>query len=134
LLIKINELNLVDYYRSRLFCFVLTNQDHLDDQARAVYETWGYRCGRFIFIARLNSSRSYTIFDNENNFLKKTQLPIQYIPTLPDEKYSHLSDKIRATLLFISKYYPNYNWYLKADDDTYIIIENLLRFLISTIK
>ncbi|CAF0956706.1 unnamed protein product [Adineta steineri] len=126
--------SLVDYYRSRLFCFVLTNQDNLEDRARAAYETWGHRCGRFVLITRLNSSRSYTIYENENINIKHDQLPIQYIPTLPNETYSHLPDKVREILLFLNKYYPNYDWYLKADDDTYVIIENLLRFLISTIK
>ncbi|UJR38581.1 hypothetical protein I4U23_031245 [Adineta vaga] len=134
-LIKKTEKCWLDYYRSRLFCFVLTNQENLENRGRATYETWGHRCGRFILITRLNSSRSYTIFDNEQiNPFEENQLPIQYIPTLPNETYSHLSDKVRETLLFLYKVYPNYDWYLKADDDTYIIIENLLRFLISTIK
>lgn len=138
LIIKIRYIyvyvSLVDYYRSRLFCFVLTNQENLDSRARAAYETWGHRCGRFVLITRLNSSRSYTIYDNGNQYIEEGQLPIQYIPTLPSENYSHLADKVRASLLFFNKYYPNYDWYLKADDDTYIIVENLLRFLISTIK
>ncbi|CAF4612495.1 unnamed protein product [Rotaria sp. Silwood2] len=108
----------LDKYRSRLFCFVLTNEANLESRARAVYETWGRRCGRFVLVSRLNSSIKY-------------ELPIENIPTLPDETYSHLSDKVRASLLFFNEYYPNYDWYLKADDDTYIIVENLLRFLIS---
>ncbi len=125
---------LVDYYRSRLFCFVLTSQGNLENRSRAVYETWGHRCGRFIFVTKLNSSTRYTIYDNQYQYLTQDQLPIQYIPDLPDETYSHLSDKVRVTFLFLHKYYPNYDWYLKADDDTYIIVENLLRFLVSTIK
>jgi hypothetical protein len=78
---------------------------------------------------------NYTIYDNENKSFKLgDQLPIQYIPTLPDETYSHLPNKVRAALIFFHQHYPNYDWYLKADDDTYIIVENLLRFLISTLK
>ncbi|CAF3249617.1 unnamed protein product, partial [Rotaria sp. Silwood2] len=74
-----------DKYRSRLFCFVLTNEANLESRARAVYETWGRRCGRFVLVSRLNSSIKY-------------ELPIENIPTLPDETYSHLSDKVRASL------------------------------------
>ncbi|CAF4625048.1 unnamed protein product, partial [Rotaria sp. Silwood1] len=122
----------LDKYRSRLFCFVLTNEANLENRARAVYETWGRRCGRFVLVTRLNSSIKCK---NENGkSVGKCELPIENIPTLPDETYSHLSDKVRASLIFFNKYYPNYDWYLKADDDTYIIVENLLRFLISTIK
>ena len=124
----------MDYYRSRLFCFVLTNETNLETRARAAYETWGRRCGRFVLITRLSSSRSYTIFDNEDSKLEKDQLPIQYIPTLPEENYRNLPEKVRQTLLFCCEHYPDYDWYLKADDDTFIIVENLLRFLISTIK
>lgn len=113
---------------------MLTNQSHLETRGHAVYETWGHRCGRFIFVTRLNSSRSYTIFDDESAQLEEGQLPIQYIPTLPEENYQNLPEKVRQTLLFCSSHYPDYDWYLKADDDTFVIIENLLRFLISTIN
>jgi len=70
-------ISLVDYYRSRLFCFVLTNQANLESRSRAVYETWGHRCGRFVIICRLNSSHSYTIYDNIDKSIEEDQLPIQ---------------------------------------------------------
>ncbi|CAF0818046.1 unnamed protein product [Rotaria sordida] len=131
--LKRRETCWLDKYRSRLFCFVLTNEENLESRARAVYETWGRRCGRFVFVSRLNSSIKCEN-ENEKKSFEKCKLPIENIPTLPDETYLHLPDKVRVSLLFFNKYYPNYDWYLKADDDTYIIVENLLRFLISTIK
>ncbi|CAF3315494.1 unnamed protein product [Rotaria socialis] len=123
----------LDKYRARLFCFVLTNEENLESRGRAVYETWARRCGRFVFVTRLNSSRNCEN-KTEKNLHGLCEFPIENITTLPDESYSHLSDKVRASLLYFNEYYPNYDWYLKADDDTYIIVENLLRFLISTIK
>lgn len=124
---------LVEKYRSRLFCFVLTNEENLESRGRAVYETWGQRCGKFVFVSRLNSSLNCKK-QNEKDFNGLCRFPIEYITTLPDENYSNLPNKVRSSLLHFNEFYPNYDWYLKADDDTYIIVENLLRFLISTIK
>ncbi|CAF0748362.1 unnamed protein product [Didymodactylos carnosus] len=115
-------------YQHRVLCFVLTEQNGLSTRAKAVYSTWGKRCGKFLFIAKLNSSYRYTIYDNNDYVSTNNELPIQYIPNLPDGYYQ-LNNKIRATLVFIYQYYPNYDWYLKADDDTFIIYENLIRFL-----
>ncbi|CAF4593543.1 unnamed protein product [Rotaria socialis] len=128
---KRNRLVDVDKYRSRLFCFVLTNEENLETRGRAAYETWRNRCGRFVFVTRLNSSKHS---EKENHFLEKFRSIIEHIPTLPDEHYSHLTDKVYASLLYFYKNHPDYDWCLKADDDTYIIVENLLRFLASTIK
>ena len=124
----------MDRYRSRLFCFVLTSEQNLESRARAVYQTWGQRCGKLVFVLRLNSSHPRGKDPGNLNGSVRDRLPIEDIPTLPDENYSHLTDKVRQSLFFFAQSYPNYDWYLKADDDTYVIVENLLRFLISTIK
>lgn len=110
-----------------MLCFVLTTEEHLENRARAVYETWGRRCGKFLFITRFNSSSIKKNSDDK-------KLPIENVPKLPNELYSNLPGKVRQTLLYLNEHYPDYDWYLKADDDTFIIVENLLRFLISTIR
>ena len=40
-----------------------------------------------------------------------------------------LTDKVFLTLKHLQKKYNNYDWYLKADDDTFIFMENLRYFL-----
>jgi len=104
---------------------VLTSEIHLDNRARVVYETWGQRCGKFLFIGRFNSTNI------QKNF---PHLPIENVPNLPHENYSNLPEKVRQTLLHFNRFHSDYDWYLKADDDTFIIVENLLRFLISKLK
>ena len=124
----------MDRYRSRLFCFVLTSEENLESRAQAVYQTWGQRCGKLVFVLRLNSSNPRRKDPRARNVSARDRLPIEDIPTLPDENYSHLTEKVRQSLFFFARTYPDFDWYLKADDDTYVIVENLLRFLISTIK
>lgn len=45
------------------------------------------------------------------------------------ENYSQLTDKIFGAYKYVQKHYGNYEWYLKADDDTFIFTDNLKIFL-----
>lgn len=45
------------------------------------------------------------------------------------ENYSLLTDKVFRTLKYVYKAYGNYDWYLKADDDTFIFMDHLRLFL-----
>jgi glycoprotein-N-acetylgalactosamine 3-beta-galactosyltransferase len=46
-----------------------------------------------------------------------------------DENYDNLTQKVLLAFRDIYKEYGDYNWYLKADDDTFIQNENLNAFL-----
>jgi glycoprotein-N-acetylgalactosamine 3-beta-galactosyltransferase len=37
--------------------------------------------------------------------------------------------KLHAPTKYIWEHFPNFEWYLKMDDDTYVIMENLKHFL-----
>jgi hypothetical protein len=50
-------------------------------------------------------------------------------PGYNSENYSQLTDKMFGTYKYIYKKYSNYDWYLKADDDTFIFMDNLKKFL-----
>ena len=100
---------------------MLISEENLVIHGRVLVETWTQRCGTFRFILR--PSRSSLL----------EEYPIEPIEDLPEEHYQHLSDKVRRTLIHLShKYSRQYQWFLKADHDTYLIVENLLRFLLST--
>ncbi|CAF1021876.1 unnamed protein product, partial [Didymodactylos carnosus] len=85
--------------------------------------TWAKRCDRSIFIIggqRTPKPLNHSIYP----FL------VAYIRDEHLERYDKLSDKVLLSLLYLYKSYVNeYDWFLKADDDTYVIIENLRHFL-----
>ncbi|KAA3673117.1 glycoprotein-N-acetylgalactosamine 3-beta-galactosyltransferase [Paragonimus westermani] len=55
--------------------------------------------------------------------------PITVLNLSVAETRNHLWSKMRATLRHIYQYADQYDFFLKTDDDTYIVIENLLAVL-----
>jgi glycoprotein-N-acetylgalactosamine 3-beta-galactosyltransferase len=59
---------------------------------------------------------------------------LQQIPIAPIHNmksgYDHLTQKSILAFLFVYKnYFNDFDWFVKTDDDTYLIIENLKEFL-----
>lgn len=99
--------------KSRLLCWVPSTESRLSDKVKAVNETWLQRCdGRVIFVNTKQPNPDVIRLD---------------VP----EGRQHLTAKSVAALVYLYKHYlHDFDWFLKADDDAYIIVENL-RFLLS---
>lgn len=96
----------------RILCWVLTYPLNHDTKATAVSDTWGKRCNKLVFISTLPH-------DN---------LDILLVNVTEDRRY--LWGKTKQGLQQIYENYGNdYDWFLKADDDTWIFMENLRKFL-----
>ncbi|XP_004534046.1 glycoprotein-N-acetylgalactosamine 3-beta-galactosyltransferase 1 [Ceratitis capitata] len=94
----------------RVLCMVLTTPAQHQARAAHVKATWGKRCTRLVFLS------SETDVDlGAISVVSKTH-----------DTYDLLWYKIRQGLRHVYvRYYGDYDWYLKADDDTYVIMENL---------
>lgn len=98
----------------RVLCLVITVESHLEKAVNVVNITWGSRCNKIIYVLCTDK--------NEKDFLNSCHLR---------ESKSHLVGKVRFTFRHVYQHYvDHYDWFLKADDDTYVIMENL-RFLLS---
>ncbi|KAF1752242.1 hypothetical protein GCK72_018796 [Caenorhabditis remanei] len=102
--------------KGKLFCWVQTSTIYHDTRSLAINETWIHRCdhGQLFTSEKFNDSRIpySTVFagipDNYYNLFFKSRYAFHHI-------YTNISSE--------------FDWYLKADDDTYIIVENLKAFL-----
>ena len=98
----------------RIVCWINTWRMNLDTKATAVRETWGKRCDKLIFVGdRTNSSFPMIGFNTT-------------------EGHSRMVSRIFSAFDYV---YENHlddgDWFMRADDDTYVIMENL-RYLLSS--
>jgi glycoprotein-N-acetylgalactosamine 3-beta-galactosyltransferase len=99
----------------RICCLILTAPKYFHTRARAVNITWAPRCDKFLFISEYSNNTYY--------------LPLAPIKNLT-AGYEHLTKKTTLAFHYAYENFINqFDWFVKADDDTYIIIENLKIFL-----
>ncbi|XP_052250815.1 glycoprotein-N-acetylgalactosamine 3-beta-galactosyltransferase 1-like isoform X2 [Dreissena polymorpha] len=101
-------------HRMRILCIILTSGES-QDKMNAVNGTWSKRCDKklFVYSSAIESPLSpYTI-----------HLPVP-------ESYEHLTGKVRKTLEFVyQQCNDSFDWILKCDDDTFIVMDNLRHML-----
>ncbi|XP_070206365.1 glycoprotein-N-acetylgalactosamine 3-beta-galactosyltransferase 1-like isoform X2 [Littorina saxatilis] len=103
----------------RILCFVTTTAVY-QERALAINATWLKRCTRHLFVTSL----PLPIF-HPNNVL--------HLSEIPDGK-RHLTAKTFAALQYLYLHELNtYDWFVKADDDVFLIVENL-RLMLSKLS
>ncbi|XP_046568816.1 glycoprotein-N-acetylgalactosamine 3-beta-galactosyltransferase 1-A-like isoform X2 [Haliotis rubra] len=96
----------------RILCWILTQPKNLKNRTLAVKETWGGDCDITLYFSSVTDKQFPTIGLG--------------IP----EKRRNLVKKVIAALKYIDKFYSDEaDWFLKADDDTFVVVENLRHFL-----
>ncbi|KAH9492928.1 Glycoprotein-N-acetylgalactosamine 3-beta-galactosyltransferase 1 [Bulinus truncatus] len=96
----------------RVTCWIMTSPSNLYSKAIHLKNTWTKKCHKVLF---MSSAKNETF-------------PTVGLRTL--EGREHLTAKTMQALQYL--YDHNFNdsdWFLKADDDTYVIMENLRYFL-----
>lgn len=98
----------------RILCWILTSPANHKRRAIHVHETWGRRCDRLLFM----TTRA------------DPQLDGAVVLNLTAEGRDHLWLKTKAAFTYVYKHHlDEAEWFLKADDDTYIVVENLRKML-----
>jgi len=86
----------------------------LANKAQAIKDTWGKRCNRLLFIADENNNIFPTVgfktIEGKLNMVTRIFNAFDYV-------YEH--------------YFDDADWFLRSDDDTYVIMENL-RYLLAS--
>ncbi|KAL5279070.1 C1GALT1.2 family protein [Megaselia abdita] len=96
------------YNEVKILCWVNTWPSNHKTRAKAVKETWAKRCNKVLFIST-----------KEDPELDTVALPLK-------DGRQYLWSKIRGAFTYVYKnYFDEYDWFVRADDDTYMIVENL---------
>ncbi len=107
--------------RSRVLCYLMTAAKELNKTV-AVMETWGSRCERILIFS--DSAHAYRA-----HAASWTRADIVVLDDVP-HSYTALVAKHKAVLKYLAgKYLSQYDWFFKADDDSFVVVENLRRHL-----
>ena len=109
---KVDAENNESWRKVNIFCLILTSPQNLETRAKYVKESWAILCNQTLFVSD------------------------EYNATFPTIKvtnatgYDEVWAKTRKSLEYLySKFYLKYDWFFRADDDTYVVMDNLRRFL-----
>ena len=98
----------------RVMCMILTYSKKHDNNLEAVRQTWGRHCHGFVAFSNMTDPN----------------IPSIQTPAFGGERYTNTWQKMRALWKYTWFHYSNeFDWFLKADDDVYVIWENLMEYL-----
>ncbi|CAB3362465.1 Hypothetical predicted protein [Cloeon dipterum] len=97
----------------RILCWVMTTESNHKEKAFHVKSTWGRHCNRLIFIS-----------DAEDYSLPAVKLDVA------SHRGALWAKTVGAFQHVYEHYRDEYDWVMKADDDTYVFVENLRTMLI----
>ena len=101
-----------EYNDTRILCWVMTHPKNHKTKCKPVKETWGKRCNILLFMS------------------SETDDSLPSVALKVPEGRKNLWLKTKAAWKYVQKHYLyRADWFLKADDDTYTIVENLRHFL-----
>lgn len=101
----------------RIYCVINTMEAYHKTRVAAVKATWARRCDGLTFISNLTDAA----------------LPSVALNFTGDESHGNLWQKTRAMGLWLrdQPLYEDYDWVLRADDDAYVVMDNLRHYLAS---
>ncbi|CAG0902743.1 unnamed protein product [Darwinula stevensoni] len=124
--------------KPRVLCWIATQPANHEAKAKHVKATWGRRCDVLLFFSsRKGTARNFSFLACERDASHRPPSSMNVAdPSLPTvalnvtEGRQHLWEKTREAFRYIHRHHLlDADWFLKADDDTYVIVENLRRLL-----
>ncbi|XP_078123638.1 glycoprotein-N-acetylgalactosamine 3-beta-galactosyltransferase 1 [Sander vitreus] len=99
-------------HTTRILCWIMAGPNNLESRTKHIRETWAKRCNIVLYMSSVKTdfpTVELNVSEGRDNLYWKTIRAFQYV-------HQHHLDQA--------------DWFLKADDDTFVVIENL-RYILS---
>lgn len=108
----------------RVLCAIFTHAKNFRSKARGVAETWAKRCHLPLFIVGQDKQQQ------QQRQLTTNISGISIVELNVSDAYADLSYRtIRALVYAHERHLNDFDWFLKADDDTFVMVDNMNGFL-----
>jgi uncharacterized protein (DUF305 family) len=115
-----------------IWCLIFTKAEHHTTRVKAIQETWGPKCDKVLYAS---TARDVTI--GARQYSKRHETKNEFY-NLSQGLYNRMGYALRHIVISTTaasaaekkQTQQQYEWILLAEDDTYIIMENLKQFLL----
>lgn len=115
---------------AKIFCFILAHPENFFHRTSIVWNTWARECDGYKFISTIpNLYLPYSTKKSHGSIETNFPFPLLQPANFSKEIYQKLTDKIYLTIIELYKSYNDYDWYLKADDDTFVFVDHLKEYV-----
>lgn len=115
---KINRTECITKEKApKLLCWIMTvDSEEGNEKSTACLETWAKRCDKVLLV--------------QNGTRLRERDGVLTVPIKHESRY-HLWHKVISAFSYLYDHHlDEYDWFMKADDDTYVIVERMKQFLL----
>ena len=110
---------------------IITNEKNLD-KALDFFPIWTSSCDNHVFISLISDSNFTGCLNKvggRRSVKYKDQINVFQPAHFYNDTWKELTTKVYKGFMDVYQHHPGYKWYLKAELDTFIFMENLRDFL-----
>lgn len=128
-----NSKKIAELKTPKLFCLILTHDSNESYVKQTeIYKSWAIKCDNYKFLMTIPTELANKLsnVDAEKGVeFKYNNISFLQPPGYVIDNYDNLAEKMFMTFKYLYNHYNDYDWYLKADDDTFIFVDNLREFI-----
>jgi len=113
---------------SKLFCMIIATENVLNTHDLKMYKLWVNECDDHVFVSMI--PKKYHSSSNKRPILIEDKFKVLQPPGFESDSYKNLTHKVYLSFKHLYKTEKSpFDWYLKADIDTFVFIDNLREFV-----